>query len=241
MSFPHRKIQFLLFVAVFTGVLFTGCRLGNRLEPAPAKDPLTGFYVSEPKDLGVCVTTDVERCRTVDKKKIPIELAEVMTNPMGLIVDNYDTGEGRLVGLGSGHPWLEVLINKDVSLETYIQGYLITPFDFPTCDIKLRVEGAGMLQFVSVVPPAGFTDELKGRIAYDASLTRTVQGDCSTALTLLKACYLNVADCGAPSSAGNIERFQWVTSLYEPYINMGSMDVEDITRATKLSYTASYQ
>lgn len=241
--FRNRPSMALL-VAWTSLLLVTGCRFGNRVENAPDPDPLTGYYLTAAQSLKICTTAGSELCHQADPRDMPPEIGEIMSDPVvGLAVDDYQTGASRLVGLNSGSPppTLDVYLNADSTLETYLSGLLLTPFDFATCDIRLVLDGQGSRIAGTFAAPADFSGTIKGKINMDFTLAYAFQNCTATELGLIKACYQAVGDCGGPSSNANIDRYQWITSLLDPFINTGSLNVADIDRIGKLAYTATYR
>lgn len=257
-------------LAVTTFILISthlaGCRLGNRVvappappEPAPG---ISGYYVTAPNfsTTYYCMNTTDKACYESGKPEdIPGMILEVMSSPVGYVVQDNKSGAGKIFNAVSGNEENLPLDLADPSqpengILRFEGGTSAAPLlqaplwetDYGCLTQLVVVENAQLHRYEKYdrTHPSGLITS--GTIQYQAKVYRLIQDvseteNCLPALQLLTQCYQNSAQCGTTDPTLSHERHSFAQNLFGPYIRRGTMSESDIVLATVLAYEVNYR
>jgi len=226
--------------------LLAGClRLGNNVVQSENPDKVTGYYESQAQTLELCSQnspTTQTMCSKVATNLVPSMIGSVMTNPLALIVKDLSTGKAYFVGLNDSQPALPVYVDtKDLSLSFIGSTGSEVLWTDETCTTKLYIEEQGTVVQGKGPFTSGSKLSLSGRVNLEVDVIRVFEGTCSDSLTKMAKCYEQLKNCGGATDAENTANQAWVQSLFDAYIQAGTMTLGDIPTVTRTAYHVSYQ
>jgi hypothetical protein len=235
-----------LVAIVLSGALMSmsGCRFGNRVENAdPVTDEITGYYETQAQSLQFCVTTNNNGtvCQSAPANQTPATVSSVMTDPVGLALQDESTGYSYLVANANSSNNSAIPIYADKSGEVSFVGNTTadTLFQDDQCTGQLFIEEEGSFKRVNPYSFQGFTTY--GRLSVNISMITEVRGTCAASLQAMQNCYNDVNQCGMSTLAENASEQAYVQGVFGPYIQAGVMTSADILNVTDLAYEVLYQ
>ncbi|MCM2278750.1 MAG: hypothetical protein NDJ89_11805 [Oligoflexia bacterium] len=216
---------------VIAFVLLSGCRLGNKVEYAPARYRVTQ-YETAPQTLKFC-GLDTKPCVSAATNLLPEDpFTVIITDPMVLIED-LQLGESVLV-----------------SSEDNTQGFAYTdqkiffagetrriPMWDAGCETFLTGEIEGGLDTNAVHGPKS-----AGRAALHLTLTRKFEGpSCTDVLYVMYQCYIDATKCPGATEADFAAAQSDVTWLFGSHLQSGALAPEDLPELRSISYEVFYQ
>ncbi len=231
---------------VGAAALLTGClRLGNNVVQNENPDKITGYYESQAQSLELCSQnspTAKTLCSPVATNLVPAMIGSVLTNPLALIVKDLSIGKAYFVGLNESQPALPVYVDPK-SLDLSFIGSTGSEILWAdeACTTKLYIEEEGAVIRGKGPFTSGSKLSLSGRVQLEVDVIRVFEGSCSDSLTQMAKCYEHAKYCGGATDAENSANQAWVQSLFDAYIQAGTMTLADIPTVTRTAYHVSYQ
>lgn len=233
------------FFALIMGWAFTGCRFGNDTVPPPPPpenpDQTTGYYRLNPQFVNLCATTGATNCKTMGVNMIPGDVAQALSNPVALIMQDLSTGEAALVDSRGSGGYLPIYVQSDNSVS--MSGYYPseTLFLDTACTSTLYLVESGDIQKYDPKSVDSDGRTISGEMHLRVQLVTTFDGSCDATLSLMKACYLNEADCGGATATANTQLHQTVLSVFGDYLDNAVMTADDIPLVSALTRDITYR
>jgi hypothetical protein len=219
-------------LALVASWALTGCYFGNRtVNQQAASDGVSGYYETAPQSLQFCATT----CQNVATNQIPTDYSSIMTNPVGLQLQNASTGDAILFPYTGGQYGIAVTASTNGTVTTNQSSSPVQLWDDPACTSEQDevIEGQFKISggpFTS--SPPGIP--ISGHLALTITYTTTFSGNCTASLTSMADCYADSTQCGSHNQSD-------VQALFEPYINAGALTAAGIVNLSTLAFEISYQ
>lgn len=253
------KLNSVLVMAVscLFAAFFAGCiRIGNQVVQAPNPDDgVSGFYYTQPQSLTfyaqlstetsprICTTapgTGVQQCANTTSNNVPALLSQVMTNPVGLFVEDTTNQIAAVLATdGSGNN-MGVTFNPSNNTIAYLGELYPTTFwnNDSACQRQVNWSGPGSYSRFSTTQVDG-NMRIFGRLTSEITITYTYSG-CGTDLPNMATCYAT-GNCGTGSAAGDANLQTTAINEFGSYVNSGIIAPTDIANISYLSYQVSYQ
>ncbi len=227
---PILSSSFFAVIVAGTIMLTTsGCRFGNFVEKEQVLDRKPR-YATRPTKMAFTATINGETRRVgLSVSHVPGELSSFMTDPVILFLDDPKTGRAAFCRNDEQACGTAIFIGSDgVTL-----GYsgTATPVvlwkSFNRCTDQLSILESGQ-----IVAP---------RLQVDFTINRAIEGtQCEDALTDMKNCYEDIAQCDGVASSAAIYQ-QDVRALFDPYIQNGVFTAAEIPQLSNIGYEVSYR
>jgi hypothetical protein len=244
-----------LVVAFVLGSLMTvisGCRFGNHSSSDDGdaeSDPVSGFYGTSPQTLKFCTTQSAGTvCGNVATNQVPELIAEEMSDPVALILQDGGTGNAYFTAYnGGGQTALPVWVGEDNTTLKFVGSFNpSTLWPGTNCVSRMYLEEEGQVMPGEAADVPGYTSKTRGRVQLQVRITEVFDdylagNSCVAALQAMSDCYQNSAQCGGADSSANENRHEYVQSIFEPYIQAHAMTAADIATTANISYEIQYQ
>ena len=239
---PQIRLAVTLTVLVLSA---SACRFGNRTsEPdtsTVSTDPITGYYETQAKTLTFCTEGATNRCIDTPLDKIPTFFKAAVTNPVGLLLDDSETGAGYIIASdGSGYN-LPTGFASTASIQYQGATSPGTLWDDPACNTHIELSQTGSLSKTASASSSADGLPLTGALTLTMSLLQSFDGDCAPSLTAMEACMNDPTTCGGVDDEENVLYMQAVQEFFQPYLDSGVITSTDIPGLTTLSYEVTYE
>ncbi len=232
--------------AISISSMTTGCRIGNYVEQADNPDPYSGYYLTEPQKFTYIVTTDATLQKSEDLALIPETISQFITNPVALLVQDLSTGKGALTSpafLSQNQiPSLPTRVRSDYSIFYQGTSSPVTFWNDPNCITVLKLKEVGAITPQSgLIPPAGTTQSVSGRMNLTIQVLNLLSGDCTKTLQDIARCYEDETNCGEATDTQNKKIHLAIKNIFDPYIDSEALQVSDFPKLTHYGYEATYR
>jgi len=231
-------------IAVFLSWIASGCRLGSFVDPAPIPlnpDQISGYYVVLPQKLKLYATTAQTTQQTGAISLIPQEVAQFMTNPVALILEDLPSGAAALTTPKGKHA-LPVYVNTDNTLTYHGTTPNRTYWLDPECQSYLEIAESGkVIKTTSVTAPLGNELPLTGKLELKIQVITQFEGNCLPTFSSIAKCYQDVTQCAGKDSTENETLQATVIELLNPWIQSKAILPADIPNLVNYAYEVSYQ
>ena len=236
-------------LALVASVVLGGCKFGNYGgdDRKPQGDPLTGYYGTAAQTLTFCAAPSATNCVASAVNRVPAEIEQVMSDPVGFLLENEATGQAKLVDSRGSGSVVPVFLDADKKRFSFLGSSAEIPIfswtleEVGGCTRQLYLQAEGALSSVDAGKPVTQAVSLKGRLGVKLELTYLFAGGCADDLAAARACYLSSADCGGADPVENASRQREVQELFNPYIQSGALTVAEIGTAEAVAYTVEYE
>lgn len=241
--------------AVVLSWVMTGCvdlgKFGNQLEPGtppPNPDQISGYYRTEPRYLSFCAAqTDggALECAPATLENIPEFLASLMSNPVGILLDDLE-GNARIFNPHlDPAPVLPTMVDLSTGELSFSGAATAEPFwkNDETCTRQLFVAEQGQItRYDEPVTESWTEKKLYGELAITFSVLDEFAGSgCNSVLQEVAACYEDANGCGGADATENQDLHAYARAIFGDWVNSGALTVGEIPRAEILLYEVSYQ
>jgi hypothetical protein len=232
-----------IIVSWVMATVLTGCRFGNYTSPSTPPDPVSGYYDANPQTLKFCATHGATQCASANASQVPAFIADEITNPVALILQDASTGDAVFTAPSGGHTALPVWLKDDnVTLYYTNNTSASTLWRNSGCKTTTYLSENG-----SIVPGGGHavsgsTRLTQGSITLQIQVTETFDGPaCPSELQSMSNCYQDSTQCGDPDAGRNQQLQAKVQDFFESYIQAGVMAASDIPSVSNIAYEVHYQ
>ncbi|MGZ3698156.1 MAG: hypothetical protein ACXWP5_08475, partial [Bdellovibrionota bacterium] len=181
----------------------TSClRFGNGETDQPVTDTVTGYYETSPQTLSFCASIYGVKETCVDVSaytSVPTEISGIFSNPVGMFLDNPDTGATYFFNPTSKFSLGPVEVDPDKSITLSSGLDYATLWNDKACTMKrdISIDGA----YTNSGPfTSGSTLRLSGRVSLAITVTTVFDGNCTASLQAIAACYQS----GGSSCLGSV-------------------------------------
>ncbi len=220
------------------------CRFGNRVENATQADPISGFYETVPSSVEYCTTVSGStQCLSGLQLAVPDEIAPAMSNPVLLYFYDLTIGLYQFIPVtGTNYAW-PVYAQIDGTLQGFEAPTPRQYWRSETCKISKSFEQNGKWTRTQGPWTSGKQDKFPpvGRISIDFQRIISFDGDCTSILKDTLACYNDFNTCAEGSLSANQAKQNEIRGIYNPYIEAGTMTINDIPKVSALGYEVSYR
>jgi hypothetical protein len=218
-----------------------GCRFGNHVETPPDPDQISGYYATSPQSLTFCASHGTTSCAPAAPNLVPDTLADAMSNPVALILQDLESGSAYLASTAGTGAALPVFASPDGVLSFLGSTGKETLWRDPACTTQLFIEEDGTWTKSANAGTSASGKPLSGRVQLRIQIIRTIDGTCGPTLQEIADCYANASLCGGADATENAELQAAVQYLFNDYIQSGTMASTDIPNVSALAYEVSYE
>lgn len=240
-GFAHWSLYWISGVlAILCSWVFSGCRVGNRVQAVTDADQISGYYELQSNTFNVCaslVHSNNNSCKPMTTNQIPESLASVLTQPVALQVLSFETGRAALYDPLGDKMNLPIFVDPDSKkLSVLAQGEDDLGLG---CKSQFLLEMSGQLYEAPSQKIRGIPT--RGRMELDLHLSTTFSIDCKAHLQEQLDCYLDVNKCAGTTQSQKEAEQEAVKAEYNLYVRSGVLDMNDLPNLGAAGYEISYR
>jgi len=244
-------MSFVVFMVLTVAFLLPTSTLANDQKAADVNDDSaneeiqnfpSGYYRLVPYKLSFCVFKDVSECKEAALDKIPQIAKEILSNPVGLMMQNPLSGQAVLFSPKSSNGYALPVYITQGSLDLNFSGLSNESVLWrdPKCKTRTSVYEIGK---INMNRREGVLDglALSGNIDFTIDVNDFFFGPCTRTFQNMMLCYDDLEKCEGSDVRENTKNQEMIKNYLNPYFESGALLRDDFAALKSLGYSVEYK